>query len=53
MMAYFYVVGMEGTVEQAVANGGEIVKGIYPEGNLRVAVLRDPAGNLIGVWEEG
>jgi hypothetical protein len=23
----------------------------YPEGDLRVATFRDPAGNVIGVWQ--
>jgi hypothetical protein len=25
----------------------------YPEGDLRVAVIRDPTGNLVGVWQQG
>jgi predicted enzyme related to lactoylglutathione lyase len=25
----------------------------YPEGSLTIAAFRDPAGNVIGVWQEG
>ena len=25
----------------------------YLEGSLAIAVLRDPAGNVIGIWQEG
>ena len=35
-----------------VMKGGEIVKAPYPEGNLLVATVRDPAGNVIGLWQE-
>jgi len=35
-----------------VAHGGEVVKAPYPEGNLWVATVRDPAGNMIGLWQE-
>lgn len=39
--------------EQVEAQGGEIVKAPYPEGNLWVATFRDPAGNVLGLWQEG
>jgi predicted enzyme related to lactoylglutathione lyase len=32
-------------------NGGEIVEGARPEGNLRVGLFRDPAGNVLGLWQ--
>jgi predicted enzyme related to lactoylglutathione lyase len=35
------------------AQGGEIVKAPYPEGNLWVATFHDPAGNVLGLWQEG
>ena len=31
--------------------GGETVTAPYPEGDLRVATFRDPAGNVIGAWQ--
>jgi uncharacterized protein len=39
-------------VSQIVANGGEVVRNPYPEGNLTVATFRDPAGNVIGLWHD-
>jgi uncharacterized protein len=53
VLVYIYVHGIDGTIEQAIAAGGEIVKPAYPEGDLWVATVRDPAGNVIGVWQQG
>ncbi len=35
------------------AAGGEVTATPYPEGDLWVAMTRDPAGNAIGVWQHG
>lgn len=48
---YVYVDDVDGTLAVASANGAEVVTPIYPEGDLLVAVLRDPAGNVVGVWQ--
>jgi uncharacterized protein len=48
---YVYVDNVQQTLEQALANGAEVAAEPYPEGNLIVATLRDPAGNEIGVWQ--
>jgi predicted enzyme related to lactoylglutathione lyase len=53
LMAYLSVTNVDDTVEQIVANGGEIVRSPYPEGDLWVATFRDPAGNLLGIWQRG
>ena len=53
VLAYVYVHGIDTTLEQVVAAGGEIVKAPYPEGDLWVSTVRDPAGNVIGVWQQG
>ena len=50
---YIYVDGIDTALAQVTAHGGEIVAPPYPEGNLWVALFRDPAGNVIGVWQEG
>ena len=50
---YVYVERVDDTLDKAVAEGGEVVTPPYPEGNLRVATFRDPAGNVIGVWQRG
>jgi predicted enzyme related to lactoylglutathione lyase len=49
---YVYVEDLGGTLEKVVAEGGEIVTPPYPEGDLRVATFRDPAGNVVGLWEK-
>jgi hypothetical protein len=48
------VPGLAATVSRAWAEhrlrdgqGGEL----YPEGNLNLAAIRDPAGNLFGLWQ--
>ncbi len=50
---YVYVERVTDTLERAVAHGGEVATEPYPEGNLTVATFRDPAGNELGVWQQG
>jgi predicted enzyme related to lactoylglutathione lyase len=52
LLPYIYVKGIEEVVKRAVAHGGQIVKAPYIEGNLWVSTIRDPAGNVIGLWQE-
>jgi predicted enzyme related to lactoylglutathione lyase len=52
LMPYFYVDCINESVARVAPQGGEVLKGPYPEGNLRVATVRDPAGNVIGLWQE-
>jgi uncharacterized protein len=47
---YVYVTDFEATLERAAAQGSEVLAEPYAEGTLRIAVLRDPAGNAIGIW---
>jgi uncharacterized protein len=49
---YIFVERVDETLEKVVARGGEVVTAPYPEGDLRVATFRDPAGNVVGVWEQ-
>jgi len=30
----------------------QVVRPSYPEGTLRVALFADPAGNVLGIWQE-
>ena len=53
LLPYIYVDRIDGAVERVAALGGEVVKAPYPEGDLWVAMVRDPAGNLIGLWQQG
>ena len=53
LLAYFYVDRIDDVVRRVVASGGEVVEPLYAEGNLWVATIRDPAGNLFGIWQAG
>jgi hypothetical protein len=50
---YIFVERLAETLDKILAHGGEIVTAPYPEGDLCVATFRDPAGNVIGVWQLG
>jgi predicted enzyme related to lactoylglutathione lyase len=50
---YVYVNSVDAAVAAVEAHGGEIVNRPYPEGNLWVATFRDPAGNVVGIWQTG
>jgi predicted enzyme related to lactoylglutathione lyase len=50
---YVYVQSVDAAVAAVEAHGGEIVNPPYPEGNLWVATFRDPAGNVVGIWQMG
>ncbi len=50
---YIYVDDIDAALAQVTAHGGQITTPPYPEGNLWVALFRDPAGNVIGVWQQG
>jgi uncharacterized protein len=52
LLPYMYVDDIHAAVERATAHGGAVAKAIYPEGNLWVATVRDPAGNVIGLWQQ-
>ena len=51
LVCYFYVKDIQAAVARAVAAGGEVVAPPTPEGDIQVARVRDPAGNLIGLWQ--
>jgi predicted enzyme related to lactoylglutathione lyase len=50
---YVYVDSVAEMLERVSAAGGSVVDEPYPEGDLAVATFRDPAGNVIGVWQRG
>jgi predicted enzyme related to lactoylglutathione lyase len=52
LLPYIYVERIYETLKQVEAQGGEVVKAPYPEGNLWVATFRDPAGNVLGLWQQ-
>jgi uncharacterized protein len=53
ILPYVFVEHVDETLERVVAQGGQVVTPPYPEGDLRVATFRDPAGNVVGVWQQG
>ena len=50
---YVFVENLDDALERVRANGCEIVEEPYPEGDLWVALFRDPAGNVVGAWQHG
>jgi predicted enzyme related to lactoylglutathione lyase len=50
---YVFVERVDETLQKAAGAGGEVVTAPYPEGDLWVATFRDPAGNVVGVWQTG
>jgi uncharacterized protein len=50
---YVHVDSVDETLERVAAQSGEQVEAPYREGDLRVATFRDPAGNVVGIWQRG
>ena len=48
---YVYVHGLDATLAKMVAAGSKVVRQPYLEGDVWVATLIDPAGNVIGIWQ--
>ena len=48
---YIYVESVHDTLELVRTHGGAVAEAPYPEGDLTVATFRDPAGNMVGVWQ--
>ena len=40
------------TLAAITAHGGRVVRAAYSEGTLQVALFADPAGNVLGIWQE-
>jgi predicted enzyme related to lactoylglutathione lyase len=53
VLPYIYVTDLDATLRTAADRGAELVTQPYPEGSLWVALIRDPAGNVIGIWQAG
>ena len=49
----FYVDALDAALDAARAHGGEVAEPARREGDVRMARVRDPAGNLIGLWQFG
>ena len=53
VLPYVYVERVDETLGKVSAHDGQVVRDPYPEGDLWVATFRDPAGNVIGIWQRG
>lgn len=53
VVPYVYTADVDATLDRAASAGGQVTTPPYPEGDLWVAMTRDPAGNAIGVWQRG
>jgi len=51
-LLYVRVADLEVSVERAMAGGGELVVEPRAAGNGRLAVVRDPAGAVLGLWAD-
>jgi uncharacterized protein len=47
---YVYVRDLDATMLAAARRGASIITAPYAAGNLRIAAVTDPAGNVIGIW---
>ena len=52
-LPYVFVDDVDDALDLVVGNGGAVVTAPYPEEALWVATFRDPAGNVVGVWQMG
>jgi len=52
LMLYVMVDSVSATIEKIVASGGEIVQPIGADAPEITARFRDPAGNVIGLYQE-
>jgi len=53
VVPYVYVARIDDTITKIIAHGGDVVTPPYPEGDLWVATFHDPAGNVVGIWQQG
>jgi len=52
LLIYVMVADAEATLRKVTANGGSIVEPVHPGAPEVVARFRDPAGNLMGIYQE-
>jgi predicted enzyme related to lactoylglutathione lyase len=52
LLIYIMVGSITATIEAVIANGGEIVQPVGMDAPEITARFRDPAGNVLGIFEE-
>jgi|HubBroStandDraft_1064217.scaffolds.fasta_scaffold268817_2 predicted enzyme related to lactoylglutathione lyase len=50
---FVHVESIDEILDVAVANGGEVDRIPFQEGDIWVATFRDPSGTVIGLWQTG
>ncbi len=53
VVPYIYVQDIDESLAEVETAGGTVSVEPYPEGDLWVAMTRDPAGNAVGIWQHG
>jgi hypothetical protein len=55
LLPYVWVDGIDATLTQVISLGGEVVEAPHLDspGGQWIATFRDPAGNMIGLYQEG
>jgi predicted enzyme related to lactoylglutathione lyase len=55
LLPYIWLDGIDAALIEATAHGGEVVETPHLDspGGAWIASLRDPAGNVIGLYQEG
>ena len=51
ILPFLYVDHVADAAARAASSGGEVLVAPYREGDVSAARLRDPAGNVIGIWQ--
>ena len=52
LLPYIWVDDIQQTLQRAIAEGAEIIKPVDKSSDNSIAIIRDPAGNLIGLYQE-
>ena len=53
MLPYIYVDHLDDVLRARDRARRRIVTPPHPEGDLWIATIHDPAGNTIGIWQQG
>ena len=56
LLPYIWVDSIDAVLSMVTAHGGIVVEGSHPDSpgsSCRIATFRDPAGNLVGLYQEG
>lgn len=52
LLVYIMVASAAAAIEAIIAAGGEIVQPVSPDAHEVFAFFRDPAGNILGIYQQ-